>query len=234
MSRTYTGIFSHFSPAEKAYCDIAVKVDAEDRFKAREKLWRELEENHADHLSGGASDIQLCGIVWDGSRLDMQDYFDAQADQSKAEFVRIRSVELSNHLSESPRDEARVEEARRECSGELICLRQIDAIAKDLYQSQGIVPPSIHTELHYAQLMADDLFRRGDYDLADSLSQHIWDAEHWNADSMGVIARLFHDRRIFHDGSYIYMSAYFARDGCCPSSTSETFKPEITQEFGGM
>ena len=41
MSRTYTGIFSHFAPAEKAYCDIAVKVDAEDRFTdtLKEEYW---------------------------------------------------------------------------------------------------------------------------------------------------------------------------------------------------
>ena len=97
-----------------------------------------------------------------------------------------------------------------------------------------MVPPSLHTELHYAQLMVQDLCKQEKYGVADKLSGHIYEAERWDAISMDVIRRLFREKSIYHDGGYVDMESHFARDGVCPSNAAEDFDPKIYQNFGGM
>lgn len=78
MNTTYAGIFSYFTPEYGEYCDLTVKAEADNRYEAREMLWLELEKHPERYFyDQPPKDIRLCGVTWQGSRLDMQDYFDA-------------------------------------------------------------------------------------------------------------------------------------------------------------
>jgi hypothetical protein len=84
---------------------------------------------------------------------------------------------------------------RSQLSDETGKLHLIDCIARDLYQAHSIVPPSIHTELYYAQKMANNLRYEKEYDLADALEQRIWDAAKWG-DTIKISSRTYFVNRV--------------------------------------
>ncbi|WP_312611729.1 hypothetical protein [Oscillibacter sp.] len=240
MNTTYAGIFSYFSPEYGEYCDLAVKVEADDRYEAREKLWLELEKRPEQYFSDQpAKDIRLCGVNWQGSRIDMQDYFDAMAESCKTEINRMNNVDIPNERGRTPPNEEQMGYKKAGLSGEWSQLHLVDCIARDLYQAHGIIPPSIHTELYYAQKMADDLYRQKEYDLAGELDQRMWNASKWG-DEKRLIQDLFREQYIYFKGDYHGMEKHFSRDGCFPVHTDTEYTPEQAQayaqrmEMGGM
>ncbi len=96
----------------------------------------------------------------------MQDYFDAMAESCKTEINRMNNVDIPNERKRTPPNKEQMAYKKGELSGEWSQLHIIDCIARDLYQTHGIIPPSIHTELYYVQKMTDDLYRQKEYDLA--------------------------------------------------------------------
>ena len=110
-------------------------------------------------------------------------------------------------------------------------------MAKDLYAHHGMIPPSVHTELYYAQEMANSLYAKGEYDLGERLSQEIWDAGQWKSGGICNITNLFREQSLYHNGRHHDLSEYFTRDGCYPTATTQTIHytlPEQTLEMGGI
>ncbi|WP_294857075.1 hypothetical protein [uncultured Oscillibacter sp.] len=240
MNTTYAGTFSYFAPECGKYCDMTVKVEANDRYEAREMLWLELEKHPERYFfDQPAKDIRLCGVTWQGSRLDMQDYFDAMAESCKTEINRLNNVDIPNERRRTPPNEEQMTEKKTGLSSEWDQLHLVDCIARDLYQAHGIVPPSIHTELYYAQKMADDLYRQKEYDLASELDNRMWNAAKWG-DEKRLIQDLFRERYMYFKGDYHGMEKHFSRDGCFPIRTETEYAPEQAQayargmEMGGM
>jgi hypothetical protein len=116
MNTTYAGIFSYFTPEYGEYCDLTVKVEADDRYEAREKLWLELEKHPERYFSDQpAKDIRLCGVNWQGSSLVMQDYFDAMAESCKTAINRLNNVDIPNERKRTPPNEEQMTEKRPDC-----------------------------------------------------------------------------------------------------------------------
>ncbi len=239
MTTAYVGYFSCYSMEGKEYCNLPLKVEANDRYEAREKLWREMEKKPEQYFyDQPAKLIRLCGVSWMGSRVDMQDYFDSMAESCKMEINRIKNVEIPNERKRTPPDADLMEYKRSQLSDEAGQLHLIDCIARDLYQANGIIPPSIHTELYYAQKMADNLRYEKQYDLADDLEQKIWNAAKWGDTDKDLIQSLFREQSIYSNGTYHGMERFFARDGCFPVLADTDYTPQQVQEYkqamGGM
>lgn len=231
MDRQFHATFSFYCPEEGVFYDLNLKVNASDRFEAREKAWQEFEKNYGDYLcEQSARNVKLCGVNWEGNKLDMQDYFDAHAEACKTEINRLRNVDLVNHRREKTQNDERIAQDQQAISSEFGQLHLVDCIAKDLYNQHGIVPPSISTELQYAQKIADDMHYSGEHDLANHLEQHIWDAGKWESNSIFTIQQLFRDLSLFYNGLHVMLDKHFARDGCYPCSTEQTFESVIQQD----
>lgn len=235
MNKTYAAVFSYYLPEDSASCDLNIKIEADDRYEARVKAWQELED-HPDRYfyDQPAKMIRLCGINWEGNRLDMQDYFDSIAESCKTEMNRIKNVEIANEWKRKPPDAEQMDSKRRQLYIEADQLHLIDCIAKDLYQSHGIIPPSIHTELFYARRMADDLRYRKEYDLADKLEQRTWDAARWSSSDKAALQDLFRERYFYYSGTHYAMDRYFERGGCFPVHTDNDYIPRQEQQMGGI
>lgn len=239
MKKKYTAMFSFFAAEENTYYDCGVQFDAADRYAAREKAWELFEKNHSSYIcsEGAIQNVKLCGLRWEGSPLDIQDYFDAQSDSCQCEINRIRNVDLANCRINPAEHKRRYEEFQRNLYSESACRHLLDNMAKELYAQHGMIPPSIHTELHYAQEMANSLYHSQQYDLADKLSQALCDAEHWQSNATCTISELFREHHLYYDQRYHDMNEHFARDGCYPCSTTQQFEVQWqaeTQEMGGV
>lgn len=231
MDRQFHATFSYFCPEEDVFYDVNLKITAADRFEAREKAWLEFEKSYGDYLyEQSAHKVKLCGINWEGNKLDMQDYLDSHVEACKTEINRLRNVDLTNYRREKTPNEEHITRGQQAIASEFGQLHLVDCIARDLYKPLGIVPPSIHTELYYAQKIADDMRYHHDHDIADKLEQHIWDAGKWDSNSMFAISQMFRDHSLYHLGSYHTLDEHFARDGCCPCSTEQEFAAVMTQD----
>ena len=235
---TYTAIFSFYMPEENQYDDCRLKIDADNRYEALQKAWDHFEQYHDNYICEvSAQDIKLCGLQWQGNPLDIQDYFDAQSDSCKCEINRIRNIDLENCRLSPELHERRYAEFQNDLYSEHACRQLIDSMAKDLYAHHGMIPPSVHTELYYAQEMANSLYAKGEYDLGERLSQEIWDAGQWKSGSICNITNLFREQSLYHNGRHHDLSEHFTRDGCYPTATTQTIHytlPEQTLEMGGI
>jgi hypothetical protein len=116
VKTTYAVTFSYFSPEYGEYNDLIVKAEADNRYEAREKLWLEMENHPGRYLfDQPAKDIRLCGVNWQGSSLDMQDYFDAMVESCKTEINCLSSVDISNERRRKLLNEEQMTEKRLDC-----------------------------------------------------------------------------------------------------------------------
>ena len=91
--KEYNAHFSCYSEQHGSFTEVTIKVNAENQFDARYKAW-ELSGTNDDLKF--SSCIELCGITWKAAPLDLQDYFNAQAEYEK---YRIRCIEKVGKLN---------------------------------------------------------------------------------------------------------------------------------------
>ena len=209
--KSYNVHFSYYSEENGQFEGTKYTLEAEKQFNAREKAW-ELFDN--DKEMKNASCISQCGVTWETSPADMQDYFNMMAALDKCTIKQIENIDIPNHMLHQ--DEERVARAKiviRECWGSL---GAISNIAKDMGKPYGIIPPNIFEELHYSELLAMELEKRGQVQEAFSLYKRISDAQKWDQDAIMSIDLLFVHGDIWLNGNSVYLVDQFSRDGVFP------------------
>ena len=203
--------FSYYSKENGQFEGIKYTLEAENQFEARQNAWDLLDN---DKEMKDASCISQCGVTWEATPLDMQDYFNMLASIDKCTIRQIENIDIPN--DKLHQDEARVTSAKaviRECWGSL---GAISNIAEDLGKPYGMKPPNIYEELHYSELFARELEKNGQEKEAAGLYKRISDAEKWDEDAICSIDTLFHDGDVWLNGGTVYLSGYFTRDSVFP------------------
>ena len=214
--KEYSAHFSCYSELYGNFDEVIIKLNADNQFDARRKAWELSDENNDLKFS---SCIKLCGITWKASPLDMQDYFNAQAEYEKCEIKRIENVKKPNARIEQ--NEKKLEECERERYSSFGSLYTITSIAEDFGKPLGMLPPSIYEELHYAKEICYQ-FDWNDYDKSSVLLKIIEQAEKWDRNAMHSIQQLFLYGNGLYNGQEIDFSTQFKKDGIYPVYVDRT------------
>ena len=168
--RAYGVIFSYYSEEYGNFETMRFEVEAADQFEARLKAWEAFDLSDEKHL---ASCVKLCGVVWEASPLDIQDYFNSLAAYEKCKIKEIDNAELPNDEirreiekrknPESQSDESRIR-LKNDRASSYGSLYAISGIARDCYKPLGIIPPDAYEEIHYARKFADWFNSNGMYE----------------------------------------------------------------------
>jgi len=209
--KPYNVYFAYYSEENGQFEGTKYEVEAESQFDARQKAWGLID---SDKEMRNASCVSQCGVTWDASALDLQDYFNMLAANDKCTINQIENIDIPDYRIHH--DENRVAGAKaviRECWGSLGAIR---SIAKEMGQPHGMVPPTIFEELHYSKLLAGELEQKGHVNEARSLYNIISDAEKWDESGIASIDNLFHDGNIWLNGHAEYLYDHFGRGGVFP------------------
>ncbi len=205
--------FSFYSEENGFFDEAALEVDASNQFEAREKAWLLSETN--DNLKF-ASNIQLCGITWDSSPLNMQDYFNAEVSYVKYQLKQIEQIDMPNYKLEKNDDSyKRKDNEKYGLYGEL---SMVSHIAEGLGKGLGMIPPAIFEELHYAKKIVDLLDQQGQYDNAQTLYEKIERAEKWDRDAVFDITVMHREKSLTLNGNYIDLHEQFGKNGVYPET----------------
>ncbi len=168
--RDYYAHFSFYSEEWGNFDDITYKVQAYSPFAARKKAWLEWDRDDESKLR---SCVKLYAVTWEPNLLDAGDYFYAHAADIKQAMGRVENVDIPNSRIEKSHRPSYLDGEKRYCWG---ALQTLDRIAKDLYAGKGMVPPSIHEELHYAKEL---LYQQDCGELENALWDKIEAAKKW-------------------------------------------------------
>ena len=108
---TYNLHFSYYSEEYGQFEEASFRVDAGDRFEARQKAWEIVE---SDDNRRFMSCLKQCGVTWDASPINMPEYFIAAAAECKYRIKVIENVDISN--TEINRDEDKRSRVKNELS----------------------------------------------------------------------------------------------------------------------
>lgn len=205
--KEYSVHFSCYSELYGNFDEVIIKVDAENQFDARSRAWELSEKNSDLEFS---SCIKLCGITWNASPLDMQDYFNAQAEYEKYQIKYIDNIKKPNARIE--KNENKLENCERERYSSFGSLYTISRIAEDLGKPLGMLPPAIYEELHYAKEFCYQ-FGWNDNDKSSVLLKMIEQAEKWDRNAIHSIQELFRHGIGLFNGQEFDFSAQFGRNG---------------------
>ena len=207
--KEYNVHFSHYSEQYGNFNDTTVKVDAANQFEARSKAWEALEKNEDRKFM---SCIKLCGITWEASPLDMQDYFNAATAKDKYKINYIENIDKPN--AKIDMNSKKEENCERDRYSHFGSLNTISDIAKDFGKTHGLIPPAIYEELHYAREFVN-LIDKTENDLEKSwaLMQRIKEAEKWDNGAMFCIKELFKSGYGMADGHEFDFSKQFDKNG---------------------
>jgi len=208
--KEYNAHFSCYSELYGDFNEIIIKVDAENQFEARRKAWELSDKNSDLEFS---SCIKLCGITWKASSLDMQDYFNAQAEYDKCEIKCIENIKKPNAKIEQNND--KLEECERERYSSFSSLFTVTRIAEDFGKPLGMLPPEIYEELRCAREFCYQ-FSWEDYNKSSVLLKIIEQAENWDRNAIHSIQQLFRYGSGLFNGQEFDFSAQFAKDGIYP------------------
>ena len=214
--KEYNAHFSCYSELYGNFDEIIIKVEAENQFDARRKAWEASDKSGDLEFS---SCVKLCGITWKASPLDMQDYFNAQAEYDKCEINCIENIKKPNARIEQ--NEKKLEECERERYGNFGSLHTITRIAEDFGKPLGMLPPAIYEELHYAKEFCYQL-DYNDYDKSSALLKIIEQAEKWDRNAMHSIQQLFRYGSGLFYGQELDFYAQFAKNGVYPVYADRT------------
>ncbi len=208
--KEYTAHFSYYSEIFGGFEEKDVKVEAANQFDARRTAW-DLLDNAAD--MNFASCIKLCGITWDASKLDIQDYFNAEAAHEKYRINYFDNIELPNAAIQGSESSAEhYKEEKRECYGSLLTIAHI---ADDLYKPLGILPPTHFDDIHYAREFLN-LVDGLDYERYNALNSMIGLAEKWDSNALFSARELLQHGYCRAGGFDFDFSDQFGKDGVYP------------------
>ena len=183
--------FSYYSEEYGQFEEAKYGVEAENQFDARQKAWEHVENDESMQY---ASCIKQCGVTWEASPLDMQDYFNMMAAFTKYGIQETKNIDIPNAVMHQ--DDEHIKQARDSLNHYWGNLSAINNIAKDFGEHHGMVPPDIFDELHYAALIARDLEVKGQYQKAFELYNKTYTAEKWDLDAIYSIKNLFREGSI--------------------------------------
>jgi len=209
--KEYYVYFSGYSKLSGMFEEIGIKVGAKDQFSALSTAWSESINNGEFNLY---SCIQLCGIWWTATPLDLQDYFNASAEYEKYRINYLKNIEVPNASIGYTTGSEKYHDAQ--ISEHYWSLYTIQQIAKDLGKPHGMLPPAIYTELHYATSFVDIFDQQGDYPKAQALMDKITGAQNWDISSMHFINCLFREEYTHLLGEYTNLTKHFSKDGIFP------------------
>jgi hypothetical protein len=209
--KTFRVHFSFYSEECGKFDDSVFNVNAENVFEARRQAWLLCDTNDDMKFT---SCVRQCGVTWDASPLDVQDYFNAQAADCKWRLKMIENIDLPNAKIE--RSEAKEGYAKNERSYYLGSLSVINEIARDFGQAHGLKPPSAYEELEYAWQFVSKFDQQGKHERADALAKIIERAEKWEALALRDLKELFDNGYACLCGDTVILSEYFSRDSVFP------------------
>ena len=209
--------FSYYSEEFGQFDEAKFAVEASDQFEARQKAWERVENDESMQY---ASCIKQCGVTWEASPINLQDYFNMMAAFAKYGIQETKNVDIPNAVIYQ--DDDRIKQARDALSHYWGNLDAISNIAKDFGQQHGMIPPDIFDELHYAALIARELEQSGKTEQAWELYDKTYTAEKWDLDAMHSIKQLFRDGSIWLCGESEYLGNYFCKDGIYPEKAALT------------
>ncbi len=209
--KEYNVFFSYYSENNGNFEDIFLKVEAENQFQARRIAWSLFEKN---------DDVMFCksikqyGITWDANPLELQDYFNAQAASCKKNIEEIENVKIPNLTID--KEKGRIGEFERDRSYYYGALNEIDSIAKGLYKSLGMIPPSVYEEIHYTKELCTFLDLEGKYDKSMELYKRAEKAENWDNSYMFELREFFKRGYTTLLGETEIFNSQFGKDGIYP------------------
>lgn len=214
--KEYNAHFSFYSEQYGSFEESAIKVEAENQFEARSKSWRLIDNNTDMEFS---SCIKLCGITWNASILDMQDYFNAEASYDK---YRIQYIEnVANPNAQIEKNDRQYENCERERYSHFGSLHTISHIAENLGKPFGMLPPAVFEELHYAKEFVN-LLDWNDFHKSSAMLKQIECAEKWDTSAIFSIRELFRHGYGMAGGHDLDFSAQFGKDGIYPVHADRT------------
>ena len=208
--KEYNAHFSFYSEQYGSFEEATIKVEAINQFEARSKAWA-LSESNANMEF--ASCIKLCGITWNASKLDLQDYFNAEVAYDKYRIQYIENVEQPNARIE--KKDRMYDDWEREKSCHFTSLYTVSHIAEDLGKPHNIVSPAIFEEIHYAREFVNTL-DLNDFDKASAMLEQIKRAENWDSSAIRSINELFRHGYGIANGHELDFSAQFEKNGIYP------------------
>lgn len=208
--KEYTAHFSYYAELNGGFEEKDIRVDTANQFDARRAAW-DLLANDADMKF--AACIKLCGITWNASKLDIQDYFNAEAAYDKYRINYFDNIEIPNAAMQGNESSiTHYKEERRERYGSLLA---ISNIAQDLGKPLGILPPTHFEELHYAREFLN-LIDSLDYERYNALDDLIKQAEQWDSGALFSVRELLHNGYCRAGGHDFDFSDQFGKDGVYP------------------
>lgn len=205
--REFNVYFSFYSEEWGNFDDTRYLVTAENPFEAREKAWDLCDRDSDTPLR---SNIKQFAVTWEPNLLDTGDYFYSHAAGIKQCLGRLMNVEIPNDRIAGGEKNHQLEAER--CS-DLSSLWTLDAVAKDLYKDKGMIPPSIHEELYYAEKLCEQL---GWDEKAYALWKRIEKAKKWDNGAIYSIRDLFRDGYTELCGEAELFNEHFGRNGVYP------------------
>ena len=211
MNSAYKVFFSYYSEEFGQFEDIGISVETENQFEARLKAWEIID---SDDNRKFMSCLRLCGVTWNASPVNMQEYLNAEAADYKRHMKIIENVVIPNAVIQNNEDsQAR---SRHELGYHLGGLDSVANIARNIGKPFGMPPPDLFDELHYADAFAVELEKSQNYEHAWLLSEIVEKARKWDRDAMFSNRRLFRDDYITLQGEVCLLSQYFAKDSVYP------------------
>jgi len=232
--KEYRAYFSYYSEQYGYFDDTAIKVEADNPFDARSKAWDQVES--CEDLKF-ASCIRLCGITWESSPLNMQDYLNAEAAEEKYRLKRIENVEYPNAQIEKSKE--KIEYCKQERSEHYGSLWTIQRIAADFGRPYGMIPPMLYEELHYAREFLNLLY--DNWEEYSAFLKKIERAEKWDSAAMLDIRDSFRHGFFSAEGHDYDFSKQLDKGGLYPVYANRTdreskyiYRWENAREYSSM
>ena len=201
--------FSFYQEVWGEFQDTVYSVMAESPFEAREKAWTLCDEDEENPFR---SNIKQFAVTWKPNLLDIGDYFYSYAADIKQTLGELMNIKI---LNDEMTGRGRRNELMSERRSELASLYTLNSIAKGLFESRGILPPSIYEELHYAEKLYEGLCE-SDPDKAEALYGAIKRAKDWDYGTIYAIRDLFQNGYISLQGKTEMFHEQFGRNGIYP------------------
>ncbi|GHT59294.1 hypothetical protein FACS18945_5580 [Bacteroidia bacterium] len=220
--REYSAHFSCYSEENGNFDTIRLGLQAADQFEARRLAWDVFDNSDGSKFM---SCVNLCGVTWTASPLDIQDYFNSLAASDRCRIKEIENSDFPNddiarHKERSPEPDIQANETKaRHQSDRAACFGSLDAIsaiARDCCKPLGIAPPGAYEDIYYAKEFAKYLDERGYNNTAWALTTRAELAEKWDDGAIFSLRMMFQERGAQIDGEYLTLNDEFARNGVYP------------------
>jgi len=209
--------FSYYSEEYGQFDENRYTVEAGDQFEARQKAWGIVD---SDDNRRFMSCLRQCGVTWEATPANMEDYLNAMAASYKCRIKAIENVDMPNAAIR--KDEDAQTRAKSERGYFIGCLDSVSDIAKDIGKPFGMTPPDLFEEFHYAEGFVGEIESGGNYEHAWLLSQRIEAAKKWDRGAMFSLRQLFKDGYTVLDGEVSLLSKYFAQNSVFPEKADLT------------